>query len=502
MPTPAKASATSQASKLATSAPYLVVFILICLVWGWHVQFLGIGMIRHFDEFYTYERSISFARMDDWWAVYSANKPTLKKPPMQYWMIGGLFELGLRDVIALRLPSMIFAAFTLGATALLARSVAPGKPWVMVGAVLLLASSQTFWDDATSAMLDVGAALFVTLGLIAMLAAFRDPRYWPVFALTVFLGGMQKGPIALAFLVFALLALAITAPLQTRRIREIVWNRRFFGWFFVSLVLAFAWQLYMGLRFPGEDAIQGSIENEMFERFAPTADKIGAYSLAEFQRLILGREPWLRTLGIIGLIALPFTSRNPLLLSLTGVVLIFILVMMISTEQVYPRYMLVVLPLLAVGLAAFLATILRSDFAGLVASIALCFLFGGPLTSADRLDLDPANRDGVSYADIMTPVRENLKPDEALLICEMDQKMRFPRGAYTVYAAGTGPITRLRDLDVADALARENYTGGPIRGLCTQGELGQIQDQMREVETTPLLGGHIQFTAAGLATDG
>ena len=497
---PPLGSSGAPATAVWQYAPLAVVLLVIGALFAWYMQFVGIGMIWRFDEYYTYERSISFARMDDWWAVYSANKPTLKKPPMQYWMSGALFEMGYRDVIALRVPSMIFAALTLIATAFLARTLAPGHPWTMLGAVLLLASSQTFWADATSAMLDVGSAFFVTIGLMAMLAAFQNRRYWPLFALTVFLGGMQKGPVALAFLVFALIALAVTGPLQKKRVREIVWNRHFAFWAFVSLVLAFAWQLYMGLRFPGEDAMQGSVEKEMFKRFFPSMDDIAAYDWGELRTLILGDDPWLRGVGTLALIALPFTAKRPILFALTGVGLFMILVMSAGSQQIHARYMLVIVPLQAAAIAAFLATLLRSDSAGLVASVALCFALAGPLQPLENLRLERENFRGATLAQIMAPVRENLQPDENLLICEMDPTMRFPRGAYTVYAADTREFTRLRHLDVAAALSRVDYSGGAIRGFCTESQLAQISDQLANVETSPLPGGYLQFRATGLVT--
>ncbi|MEL7212445.1 MAG: hypothetical protein AAGK92_07275 [Pseudomonadota bacterium] len=480
------------------SLPYLAIVAAICGLFLWYLQFLGVGGIHRFDEYYTYERSISFARLNDWWAVYSSNKPTLKKPPMQYWMSGGFMELGLRDLIALRLPSLIFASACLGASALLVRVILPGRPWVMLGAVLLLASSQNLWNEGTSAMLETGSALFVTLGLAAMIAAFRDPRYWPVFALTVFLGGMQKGPIALAFLVFALIGLAIT---QQSELRRIAWNRRFALWFFGSLILAFAWQLYMGLRFPGEDAVQGSVENEMFERFFPSLDRIAALNLTDIHALVFGDDPWLRLTGTVALIALPLLARDRLLWALTAVALIFTAVMIFGTHEVHARYMIVITPLQAAALACALALILRRDGLALLAAAALTVAFGGPLRPASQLALEANLYDGSTIAEILSPVRANLTPEEHLIICEMDPTKRFPRGAYTVYAADTREYTRMRATDVRRALARANITEGPFRGLCTQAELDTIADQLTGVEVSPLPAGFIQFRAKDLAPE-
>ena len=75
------------------SLAYFSTAIVILIAWSWYLTDLGSGHLYHFDEFYTYDRSTGFARNDDWLAVYSNNEPSLKKPPLQYWMSGLLMEV-------------------------------------------------------------------------------------------------------------------------------------------------------------------------------------------------------------------------------------------------------------------------------------------------------------------------------------------------------------------------------------------------------------------------
>ena len=486
---------------LATRVPYIAAFVLICALVGWHAQFIGVGMISHFDEFYSFERSTGFARMDDWWAVYSGNEPTLKKPPLQYWMTAGLMELGVSDVIALRAPSLLFAGLTLCATGLLARVVLPQHPWAAVGVVLIVASSQTFWRDATSAMLDQGAAFFVTLGLVTMLLAFDRPRLWPLFAGVVFLGGLQKGPVALGFLLFAVLTLAVTAKLQAVPLRARLGNRWFLGSFFAALVLAFSWQLLQDLRFASDDAIRGSVENEMLNRFLPSVSDEDARTWPIVRGLILGHEPIPRLIGFAGLLVIPFTLKQPLLLSLTGIAVVFVAVMWMASGNVYARYMLLLTPLLAVGAAGLFVTVLRRDHLAALAGVAVSVLIGGPFFAANQLALQTATRNGATLEEILRPVAAELRPEELLVVCTWNRSMRIPPGAYTVYAAGTHDYLRLRHDDLKSASARHGYDGGPLRGVCTASELDEISDVLTDLSMQTLPGGYLHWTASGLQDD-
>ncbi|MEL7212443.1 MAG: hypothetical protein AAGK92_07265 [Pseudomonadota bacterium] len=478
--------------------PSVVTVTLIFILVGWHAQFISVGMISHFDEYYTFERSVSFARMEDWWAVYSRNEPTLKKPPLQYWMIAGLMELGVSDVIALRAPSLLFAGLTLGATGLLARIVLPQHPWAVASAVLIVASSQSFWSNATSAMLDQGAAFFVTLGLVAMLLAFERPRLWPVFAFIVFLGGLQKGPTALGFLLFSVLALAITARLQDAPLRARLGNRWFLGSLLLAIVLAFSWQLLQDFRFAKDDAIGGSVEKEMINRFVPSVAEENTRSWNTLKGLILGDEALPRLIGFLGLLVIPFSLKRPLLLGLTGIGFMFVVVMWMASGNVYARYMLLLTPLLAVGAAGLFVTLLRKDYLAALAGIALSVWLGGPFFDKSQLNLEAATRNGANFEDVLSPVGRALKPDETLVVCAWDRAMRIPPGAYTVYAAGTAQFVRLREANLKDVLDNDAYLGGPLRGVCSQSETAEIAAGLDDFTTQTLPGDYIHWTASGL----
>ncbi|MFV0369998.1 MAG: ArnT family glycosyltransferase, partial [Hyphomicrobiaceae bacterium] len=228
--------------------PIFVTVILVCGFWFYHVQWIADGGFNQWDEFFTLDRASSFARMEDWWTVYSQNKPTFVKPPLQYWMSALLMEAGADLELAMRLPSMLFALGCLIATAWLAAVVAPHLPWAMPASVLLLASSTQFWKYSTSAMLDIGAALFGLLAvLFALLAVQRRPVWWYAAAAAVVLGALQKAPIGLALIAIFVGLLAATHRLHGLSAHGLWHTPQFRRSVYIAVGGSIAWPVFQAL---------------------------------------------------------------------------------------------------------------------------------------------------------------------------------------------------------------------------------------------------------------
>ncbi|MEX0308405.1 MAG: ArnT family glycosyltransferase [Ruegeria sp.] len=479
------------------SLPYIATTLVMVLVWAWYLTDLGVGNIYHYDEFYTYDRSTGFARNGDWLAVYSNNEPSLKKPPMQYWMSALLMEFGVSDILALRLPSMIFALGALMATAVLARVMIPQSPWAMLPSVLLVASSLQFWQHATSAMLDTGAVFFSTLSIAALLAALEKPKYWPYFGATIVLAALQKSPTPLAFLALALLTLKITNRWQTEPFSEIWQNKTFRRTLKFAIPLAFAWPILQELRFLLDGSLDGNIKGEMLDRFRPSLSDRG---LGKLYDLIIAGEPWLRLLGFVGICALPFVQRRPRLLASTGIAIFFVIMMWAAAGKVYARYTLLILPMLMVAATGLLFSIKRLRWAGMIAALGLIFLSGGLFYDRAATDLGKGRvRLGVPEAEILKPLGAMLQPNETLLICAHDRKMRVPPGAASVYASNGKRFIYLRRLQLHKYLERFGYTSGPLRGLCTEAELSELAPGLVGLAKEPTaVEGLVYWSATGI----
>lgn len=479
-------------------SPYLVTGIVIFLLWLWYAVGLGADGLSKFDEFLTYDRSLGFARNNDWLTVYSQNEPSLKKPPLQYWTSAFLMELGLSDNLALHLPSMVFTLGVLIATAWLARVMIPELPSAMLPAVLLLASSKEFWSHADSAMLDSGAMLFSTLGLIAMFAAFERPKLWPYFGLVVFLAGMQKTPTPLAFLALALASLLLTQKWQDRPFSEIWKNKTFLWTIAISLVLAFAWPLFQYFRYGPDAYFQGSLKSEVFDRFSPGASQRG---VEEIIKIVFGNEPALRLAGIAGLCALPFALGRPRLLAATGIVLFFFAAMWMASGEVYGRYTLLVLPVLMVGAAGGILLITKKPWVRVLLVAVLCLSKLGPIKrNVDYRFETTVEKFGIDLRDLLEPMQSMIQPGETLVICGIENHRRLPLGAAAVYASPDQPFVYMRHPDLQGYLDRFGYTSGPLRGVCRAKELDLFADALIGLTQQPVGGtAFVYWTAEGLS---
>ena len=147
--------------------PTSVSVLLVAVIVLFYGSMLPDGGFSHNDEYLTLDRTNSFTLRDDWWSVYSENRPTFKKPPLQYWMGALLLETGMDRELALRLPSFVFAIGAILLAGLLARMMLPSNPWVFPVTVLLMAGSKRLWENAMSALHDNGATIFAMAALLA-----------------------------------------------------------------------------------------------------------------------------------------------------------------------------------------------------------------------------------------------------------------------------------------------------------------------------------------------
>ncbi len=191
--TPDEAIATHKSSLV----PSLLTVLIISIIWLSNLTDAPIGGFNFGDEFHTLDRSTAFASHGEWHTIYSLNEPSFRKPPLQYWMSALFLEAGIEQLVALRLPSLIFALGSMISVALLAAAVMPANLWAMPAAVLLFSGSAQYWQHALSATLDSGAVFFANLALAATMLALKRPGWWYVAGIAIALGSLQKAPIGL-----------------------------------------------------------------------------------------------------------------------------------------------------------------------------------------------------------------------------------------------------------------------------------------------------------------
>lgn len=136
----------------------------------------------------------------NWLVPHINGEVNSHKPPLFFWLIA-LFSLPFGQVssVTARLPSVLAALTTLGATMYMARRAVTERVGLLTGAVL--ATSFLFWEKARTAQIDSLLCCCITLALLAF-SEYRAGRLSGRFAGVAFwaacaLGTLAKGPVGL-----------------------------------------------------------------------------------------------------------------------------------------------------------------------------------------------------------------------------------------------------------------------------------------------------------------
>ena len=486
---------TENLNRLINPISFLAVLLAAVVVF--YGALLPEGTLNHGDEYLTLDRTHSFTLRDNWWAVYSENRPTFKKPPLQYWMGAVLLDAGMDLELALRLPSFIFAMGILLLSGWLARIMLPSNPWVFPVAVLLLACSKRFWENAMSALLDNGATFFATLALIATFAAIRQPRWWYLVALACGLGALQKAPIPFVFAAVALIGIAATQGSHRLPVRQSVRSGHFLLALILAVILAAAWPVLQWMLY-GQSSFQEAYLDQMVERFSPFAEdrdkKPSIYSL-----LVAG-EPLLRIPAILALFWLPWRLKRMEFVGLPVLFGAYVLVCLGASGIVSPRYSLMFLPMLMASLAAVLLTVLPDWKRQLAVVVVLCAINLGPLKTPDSLDIYKNSQ--AATVPLLQSVGQAIGPGETLIVCRRGEKgRRIVPGAISYYASAGKPFFRLSTPDQFVQLHKDGVIQPPYRVVCGISHYEDFSGQMTEVNVVETVNDFVHWTATDVRLD-
>lgn len=206
--TPASAARAARNDTLAC----MVLLALGCLLLSFG---LGAGTLSYPDEIKAAERAREFLVTGDWWTVHLGFAPSFNKPPLQYWLVAAALDGGVDPEFAVRVWSALAASATLMLTALLGRAAfGRGAPTL---ALVLCFAPLIPWGrtGVLDAGLMLGCTLVFALWHLAKPGAFR---LWSCFLLAG-LAAWQKVPLALGLLaVLVLLGWRQRSPAEPRRV--------------------------------------------------------------------------------------------------------------------------------------------------------------------------------------------------------------------------------------------------------------------------------------------
>jgi 4-amino-4-deoxy-L-arabinose transferase-like glycosyltransferase len=302
---------------------------------------------------------------------------------------------------------------------------------------LILAGSPILWEYALSAMLDTGAAFFLTLAIAGSILAIRKSRWWFFVGVVIWLGALQKGPVGILAFLAILLIVHVTAKLHDVELREILKDKNFRYSVILGSVLIFSWHLLQILRH-GPKALTRAIgENS---RFIPAGDFLD--SKPHFLGWISQDAVWLWIPAILALILLPRFCRKPESLIVPLLVICFVVLVTLARGSVHPWYLLLVLPLLAVSLANLIAKIFPSGVFCVFIALVITLIAGEPLNT-QLLSNESSQR---KYLPLLKNFAKSLKEEEVPIYCKWggDAKKQIFPGALSYYASNGRPFINLR----------------------------------------------------------
>jgi len=354
-------------------------WVVVCLLTGLWIVFLAlhagssleVAELSRIDEFLTFIRSRSILENGDAFCLFVNGKVNFNKPPLQYWLSATLLSEGVRPVLAVRIPSLVFGLLTLLMTALFAVQLSHRKdPWVALASVLFLSTSLLFQEHLGTGMLETGLTFFLVSSLYFLNRAERDTRWWLPWALACGLGALHKIPLALLFSGIYLFVVGKRHGGLTKVIRD-----RCFQWaLLLALILTSLWPVSQLLRFGS--VFLSKTHGESLGRFTSDASSV------DFSRfgwlLVDGSMFWCLTLITLAASTVFFKGLIPdaRLRGILAILAFVALLIVLGNRKIYPRYWLCVTPMMAALTSVLLSEMSKKFWLAPLLAFA-CFTYQG-----------------------------------------------------------------------------------------------------------------------------
>jgi len=290
----------------------------------------------------------------DWLVPHLNGQPYHHKPPLLFWLIqAGWQVFGVSELWG-RLVAPLFGLANLVLTVVLARRLWPRRPEVVHTAPWLLLGGFWWAGYTTLTMFDMLVVSFALIGLLGVVLAWqaRPLLGWALFALGIAGGVLSKGPVIAVFLLPA----ALFAPLWMTQDRP-RWTAWYGGMLLALLAgagLALAWALpaaQAGGTEYGNAILWGQTGGRVVKSFAHRRE--AWFYLAALPAMLL---PWMLWPALWRGAWAAWRDRRhrsassgARLCAVASVVAVAIM-SVVSGKQ--PQYLMPLLPLCALGLAA------------------------------------------------------------------------------------------------------------------------------------------------------
>ncbi len=463
--------------------------VLVAIVYA---LVLSVGLARPhlgiWDEYFTLARSAGFLETGDMLQVTNNRRPSLLKPPIQYWLGAAAMKAGFSDEVSVRMWSALFAVGTVFAGAWLARGVVRETPVIGLVAALLIASSPALLRYGRTGLLESGQVLSVALTLGAVFRVRLDPRAWTVAGVAAGFGALQKAPLALGLAVLAVVVLVAFGRLGGRETLRS-------GWFRLGALLAVSlaafWPVVQTVRF-GDLWVKQYLSSQLVGRLAPVAgETIAGRQLDRWLRFYSEwPEPWLvAPVLLVAVLLVPAVRRSVESVLLLGFSVAALCGLYLAGGAVYPRYLLPIVPMLAVVAAHLIVALAPSARAAL--GIALCLVVVQAPQAWRQHDLVAADMSDAVAAG--AALRERLAPSEMAVVAFASADDPIPPTAIVWYADLPSSV-RMLSLPRLAAL-RHRIGRHDLRGTVPKGHFATLRSILPTAVATAEYGSVVLWEA-------
>lgn len=227
--------------------PILALSLLTLIMLGFNLDVIPVSIMEA-RNFITAREMIT----DGNWLLTTLNgEARYQKPPLPSW-ICALFGLvfGIKSVVAMRLPALIFIAITANYTYLLSKKLTNYKSQSFNNGLILLTSFYVI-AIAFEASSDIFTHGFMMMGIYHLFSLFEEHQDFAGRALLagLFIGFsiLSKGPVSFYVLLFPFL-LAYGFSFRYRFSKKLI--LAFLGCIIFSLIIGGSWYLYVRLEDP------------------------------------------------------------------------------------------------------------------------------------------------------------------------------------------------------------------------------------------------------------
>jgi 4-amino-4-deoxy-L-arabinose transferase-like glycosyltransferase len=438
---------------------------------GYYWQFLPNGSISRFDEFLTFDRSMNVLKFSDWGTIYLMDHPDFNKPPLHYWLTALAIQNFSDLEFALRIWPFIEGLLLIISTGLLAYTLNPKKPVVILLAAILASGSKNIWKLSLSAMLDTGDALFFTITLNFLIYAFRSPKYWYLVALSIGLGALQKSPLCLLMTLTMMTLLYVTKRLHDIDMDSLMKDYRFRISIVIAIVSVFIWPAIQIYRHDF-NVLESYYLGQIVNRFSPSLieHKISTIKLLEW---IVRPNALCLTLGVLLLPLAPKLLKRHESIIVIAIPILFFIMMKFASGQIFHRYTLLIEPLIYAYLACFLVYYFRNYWLALIAALILVFSIGSSFVEESTINSNQLD----IFKPILNEYAKEIKVGDRFALCRFESGVTLVHPvAFKYFAVNHQPFKVLTNIDNSKKFLSGN---GPKLVLCSEKDFKQIKNFLK-----------------------